>query len=49
MMRLVIAIMACLVAGCASTKPKCKPELSKACDETQLEYWEDMMFAETEK
>lgn len=44
-----LVLLLMVSASCATAKPKCAPKLSKACDPTQLEYWEDEMFAELDE
>ena len=40
-MRLLFILALGVSASCATTKPKCEPSLSRACDPAQLEYWEE--------
>jgi|ETNvirome_6_1000_1030641.scaffolds.fasta_scaffold03233_3 hypothetical protein len=41
-MRLILLFLM-VSASCATAKPECMPQLSKACDPTQLEHWEEEM------
>ena len=36
-----LATLLVVFASCATARPECSPKMSKVCDPTQVEHWEE--------